>query len=215
MALSSCFLCFILCWAPQIIQLSLLLPLFFFGGKRGEARGLIQGDGEKSWASFFSRMGGPLLAMMLSNVVCRGDWHSWMSMRKPKANSGSPHTLRDVRFTPKLAVASLDLTKEEEGSLPPCCLCAHVWKEPWVHPWLFLWSLHIYARTLHIRMCMWSLPGHRRTQEVESKGLVDGHGTLLVRKMWQGIHIGLGAFRDVVPRDHSWGQREILMSPGD
>lgn len=35
-----------------------------------------------------------------------------MSMRKPKANSGSPHTLRDVRSTPEP-----DVTEDEEGPL--------------------------------------------------------------------------------------------------
>ena len=44
---------------------------------------------------------------MASNVERRGNWHSWMNMRKPQANSGSPHTLRDVRSTPKPEVAFL------------------------------------------------------------------------------------------------------------
>lgn len=148
MALSSWFLnkgfyIFILYWAPQIIQLPLLIPLFLRKGR--EAPGLSKAL--KNWVgtSFFS-LNGSSLEVTLSSVERRGNWHSWMNMRKPRANSGSPHTLRDVRSTPKPGVAFLNWhlrTREKRKIL--CCSWTSMWWEARAH-------LHVFMSSWHIQM---------------------------------------------------------------
>lgn len=116
-----------------------------------------------------------------------------MNMRKPKANSGSPHTLRDVRSTPKPDVAFLHwhLQTWEKMKMVHSCVCcsqAHVWREFCAHTRMHIVVVlpHICACALHICVCMWCVLG--RLAEPERgvftwlSGLADRQETPLRRR---------------------------------
>lgn len=167
MGLSSCFLnkgsyIFILYWAPQIIVAPPYPPIF--EKKRIDTR-VIQGTEEKDGTSFFS-LNGSFLEVTLSNVERRGNWHSWMNMRKPRANSGSPHTLRDVRSTPKPAGAFLhwhlwtsQKRKEDCMWLMDFCTVRTLGILACVHVVL----THTDAYILCMHVCTWQMPRHVQT----------------------------------------------------
>lgn len=116
----------------------------------------------KSWNSFFlwpnrvdfRRQG------VFSSVAWWGSWHSWMNMRKPKANSGSPHTLRDVRSTPQPEVSSLDRYlrtwwKSKKTRSLMCRLWAQAKKLPQAHMYVCIMVFaYIYECLLHKHVCM-------------------------------------------------------------
>lgn len=135
-----------------------------FEKKRIDTR-VIQGTEEKDGTSFFS-LNGSFLEVTLSNVERRGNWHSWMNMRKPRANSGSPHTLRDVRSTPKPAGAFLhwhlwtsQKRKEDYMWLMDFCTVRTLGILACVHVVL----THTDAYILCMHVCTWQMPRHVQT----------------------------------------------------